>query len=111
MLRACDILAAARMTDRIERGPGRHGLSNAFFLYLRDPDNNRIELYTGDYLIADPDWQPIRWRLDDPQRATLWGHAAPASWFEDASRVESIVDGAFVETRPPRLADRPSFVG
>ena len=50
-------------------------------------------------------------RLDDPQRATLWGHAAPASWFEDASRVESIVDGAFVETRPPRLADRPSFVG
>ena len=111
VLRACDILAAARMTDRIERGPGRHGLSNAFFLYLRDPDNNRIELYTGDYLIADPDWQPIRWRLDDPQRATLWGHAAPASWFEDAARVESIVDGSFVETRPPQLADRPSFVG
>ncbi len=111
VLRACDVLASARMTDRIERGPGRHGLSNAFFLYLRDPDGNRIELYTGDYLIADPDWQPIRWRLDDPQRATLWGHAAPASWFDEASQVESIVDGEFTATRPPTLRDRPSFVG
>ncbi len=110
VLRACDILAAARMADRIERGPGRHGLSNAFFLYLRDPDGNRIEFYTGDYLIADPDWEPIRWGFDDPQRATYWGHPAPPSWFNDASRVESIVDGTFVETRPPRTRDRPTSV-
>ncbi len=110
VLRACDILAGARMPDRIERGPGRHGLSNAFFLYLRDPDNNRIELYTGDYLIADPDWKPIRWAFDDPQRATFWGQPAPASWFDEASRVESVIDGSFIETRPPRLRDRPSRV-
>ncbi len=109
VLRACDILAAAGQPGRIERGPGRHGLSNAFFLYLRDPDNNRIELYTGDYLIADPDWQPVRWSLDDPRRATFWGHAAPASWFEEASPVESVLDGAFVEMRPPLLRDRPAF--
>lgn len=110
VLRACDILAGAGMPDRIERGPGRHGLSNAFFLYLRDPDNNRIELYTGDYLIADPDWKPIRWAFDDPQRATYWGQPAPASWFDEASRVESVIDGSFIETRPPRLRDRPSRV-
>ena len=110
VLRACDILAAAGMADRIERGPGRHGLSNAFFLYLRDPDNNRIELYTGDYLIADPDWRPIRWSINDPRRATFWGHAAPASWFEEASLVESIVDGSLLVPRPPRLRDRPEFV-
>jgi hypothetical protein len=88
----------------------RPRLSDAFFLYLRDPDNNRIELYAGDYLITDPDWQPIRWRLDDPQRATYWGHPAPPSWFNEASQVESIVDGSLVETRPPTLQDRPSFV-
>lgn len=110
VLRACDILAGAKMADRIERGPGRHGLSNAFFLYLRDPDNNRIELYTGDYLIADPDWRPIRWAFEDPQRATFWGHPAPASWFDEAARVESIVDGSFMATRPPRLRDRPGVV-
>jgi catechol 2,3-dioxygenase len=110
VLRACDILAGAKMAGRIERGPGRHGLSNAFFLYLRDPDGNRIELYTGDYLIADPDWQPIRWAFDDPQRGTYWGHPAPASWFNEAARVESIVDGTFVETRPPKIRDRPTSV-
>jgi 3,4-dihydroxyphenylacetate 2,3-dioxygenase len=110
VIRACDILGAAGMTDRIERGPGRHGLSNALFLYLRDPDGNRIELYTGDYLIADPDWPPIRWSINDPRRATFWGHAPPASWFEEASLVESVVDKSFVPTQPPKLRDRPDFV-
>lgn len=107
VLRACDILAAAGLPRHIERGPGRHGLGNAFFLYLRDPDGNRIELYTGDYMIADPDWKPIHWAFDDPRRATFWGIPAPASWFDEASRVESVVDGSFVETRAPLLPDRP----
>lgn len=110
VLRACDVLAAAGRVAAIERGPGRHGLSNAFFLYLRDPDGNRIELYTGDYMIPDPDWPTIRWKLNDPRRATLWGHAAPTSWFDEASPVESIVDGTFLPPRSPELRDRPAFV-
>lgn len=28
------------------RGPGRHGVSNVFYLYLRDPDGLRVEIYT-----------------------------------------------------------------
>jgi len=110
VLRTCDILAAAGRVEAIERGPGRHGLSNAFFLYLRDPDGNRIELYTGDYMIADPDWPPVRWKLNDPRRATLWGHAAPKSWFDEASLVESILDGTLLPTRSSALYDRPAFV-
>jgi len=110
VLRACDLLAAGKMADRIERGPGRHGLSNAFFLYLRDPDQNRIELYTNDYLIADPDWRPVHWALDDPRRGTYWGHPAPASWYADASYVESILDRSFMKTHLPRLRDRPTVV-
>ncbi len=94
----------------IERGPGRHGISNAFFVYLRDPDGNRIELYTSDYLIPDPDWEPIRWSINDPRRATFWGHKPPASWFDEASLVESIEDGTFVPTSSPPLRDRPEFV-
>ncbi len=69
----CDILAGAFETDRIERGPGRHGITNAYFLYLRDPDGHRIELYTSDYLSVDPDFEPIRWQLHDPRRQALWG--------------------------------------
>jgi len=110
VLRACDIMAGAGHQDAIERGPGRHGLSNALFVYLRDGDRNRIELYTGDYLVADPDWRPIRWSINDPRRATFWGHVPPQSWFDEASPVESILDGSFIEPTEPRLRDRPSFV-
>ncbi|HEY6103694.1 MAG TPA: 3,4-dihydroxyphenylacetate 2,3-dioxygenase [bacterium] len=110
VLRACDILAASGRQAAIERGPGRHGLSNALFVYLRDGDRNRIELYAGDYLIADPDWQPIRWSINDPRRATFWGHVPPASWFDEASSVESIVDAGLIEPSPPLLRDRPAFV-
>lgn len=110
VLRACDVLAAARMQDHIERGPGRHGISNAFFLYLRDPDGNRIELYANDYQVADPDWEPIRWTLDDPRRATFWGHAAPASWFDEAAMCESVITGELLPVRGPSLLDRPEHV-
>ena len=110
VLRACDVLAAAGMVNCIERGPGRHGLSNAFFLYLRDPDGNRIELYTGDYIIPDPDWKPIKWSINDPRRATFWGHTPPASWFNDASQVESIKTGELLPVSQPMLRDRPDFV-
>lgn len=107
VLRACDVLAGAGWHAAIERGPGRHGISNAFFLYLRDPDGHRIELYTGDYLTADPDFRPIRWSIHDPRRQTFWGHAAPATWFEEASPVASIEDGRLVAARAPVLHDRP----
>ena len=110
VLRACDIVAGAGHQNAIERGPGRHGLSNALFVYLRDGDRNRIELYTGDYLVTDPDWRPIRWSINDPRRATFWGHVPPQSWFDEASPVESILDGSLIETTEPRLRDRPSFV-
>lgn len=96
----CDILAAAGYADSIERGPGRHGLSNAFFLYLRDPDGNRIELYTGDYFTGDPDFRPIRWDLNDPQRATFWGQAAPDSWFQEAKRFVRLDGEGYVATKP-----------
>jgi catechol 2,3-dioxygenase len=110
VLRTCDILAAAGMVNSIERGPGRHGLSNAFFLYLRDPDGNRIELYTSDYIIPDPDWKPIKWNINDARRATFWGHIPPASWFNEASRVENILTGELLPVSEPKLKDRPDFV-
>jgi 3,4-dihydroxyphenylacetate 2,3-dioxygenase len=110
VLRACDILAAKGEVEALERGPGRHGISNAFFLYLRDPDGHRIELYSGDYLTADPDFEPIRWRLDDPRRQTFWGHSAPLRWFTEASSVLSIDGSVPVATVEPTLADRPDTV-
>ena len=63
VLRACDQLAAAEQSHVIERGPGRHGVSNAFFVYLRDPDGHRIELYSCDYYTGDPQHEPLRWSV------------------------------------------------
>ncbi len=111
VIHCCDVLASLGYADAIERGPGRHGLSNAFFLYLRDPDGNRIEMYTGDYLTSDPDFMPIRWDLNDPRRATFWGHAAPDSWFNEATAVLDIHTGKEVAQGEPTLQQRkPDFV-
>ena len=107
---AADLLASSGYLKSMERGPGRHGVSNAFFLYLRDPDGNRIELYTGDYISADPDWVPIRWKLNDPQRQTFWGAPTPASWFNDAMLVRSPRSKKFVGLSLPRIKDRPDYL-
>ena len=83
-----DLMSTTGYVANIERGPGRHGISNAFFLYIRDPDGHRIEIYSSDYQTVDPDLEPIRWSLTDPQRQTLWGAPAPRSWFEEGSLFE-----------------------
>ncbi len=102
VLRAADALGGAGRVEAIERGPGRHGISNAMFLYLRDPDGHRVELYTGDYLAVDPEFEPVRWDLDDPRRQTLWGHRAPDSWFQEGSPVEDFA-GSPAQVSPPGL--------
>ena len=68
-----DLIATSGYLTNIERGPGRHGISNAFFLYIRDQDGHRTEIYCSDYQTLDPDPEPIKWDLTDPQRQTLWG--------------------------------------
>ena len=80
-----DLMSTTGYVAHIERGPGRHGISNAFFLYILDPDGHRIEIYTSDYQTVDPDHEPIKWDLKDPQRQTLWGAPAPRSWFEQGT--------------------------
>ena len=81
----CDLMATSGYLTNIERGPGRHGISNAFFLYILDPDGHRTEIYCSDYQTVDPDLEPIKWDLKDPQRQTLWGAPAPRSWFENGA--------------------------
>lgn len=103
VIQTCDVLASLGMADSIERGPGRHGLSNAFFLYLRDPDGHRIELYFGDYWTGDVDFKPKRWSVYDKTRQTFWGHEAPDSWFNEASKVLHVVTGEEIDTGTAKL--------
>ncbi|MDN4073785.1 MULTISPECIES: 3,4-dihydroxyphenylacetate 2,3-dioxygenase [Fictibacillus] len=111
LIHSCDVLASMGYADCIERGPGRHGLSNAFFLYIRDPDGNRLELYNGDYLTCDPDFDPVKWDINDPRRQTFWGHKAPDSWFEEAAAFIQQETGSPVQQSKAVLAQqKPDFV-
>jgi 3,4-dihydroxyphenylacetate 2,3-dioxygenase len=85
LIHAADVAGSLGFGNEIDRGPGRHGISNALFLYLRDPDQHRIELFTTHYQFIDLEDQPIRWDVSDPRRAQLWGLPASARWFFEAS--------------------------
>jgi 3,4-dihydroxyphenylacetate 2,3-dioxygenase len=104
ILHLCDKLGALHAESRIERGPGRHGVSNAFYLYLRDPDGHRIEIYTSDYYTGDPDNPTVRWSVDDNRRRDFWGHAVVPSWYTEASAVLDL-DGAPVPLAAPRVRE------
>ena len=95
--------SAARLDAAIERGPGRHGVSNAFFVYLRDPDGHRLELYTCDYYTGDPDHVPLRWSVNDPRCRSFWGTRAPDCWYDGERRRCSAPTAS-----PSRRRRRPS---
>ena len=106
VLRMCDILGSLSLESCIERGPGRHGVSNAFYVYLRDPDGHRLEIYTSDYYTGDPDHPVLRWSVRDPRRRDFWGNAVIPSWYSDASVVLDL-DG---EVRPVTELAQPAEV-
>jgi 3,4-dihydroxyphenylacetate 2,3-dioxygenase len=85
--RICDVLGALHAQGHRERGPGRHGVSNAFYVYLRDPDGHRVEIYTSDYYTGDPDHETLRWRVDDPRRRDSYGNDVIPSWYTEAMPV------------------------
>ncbi|SOC37830.1 VOC family protein [Ureibacillus acetophenoni] len=72
ILRAADILKENGLQFI---GPGKHGVSQALYLYVIDPGSGcRVELFTGGYLIFEPDWEPVKWTLDERALSnTYWG--------------------------------------
>ncbi|MQA11012.1 MAG: 3,4-dihydroxyphenylacetate 2,3-dioxygenase [Pseudonocardiaceae bacterium] len=110
VLHTCDMLGALRAENHIERGPGRHGVSNAFYLYLRDPDGHRIEIYTTDYYTGDPDNPTIRWDVHDNRRRSFWGHEVVPSWYAEASTVLDL-DGNPVPISSPERRESLVSVG
>lgn len=70
VLRAADIFAEHDIST--DAGPGRHAVSQAVYIYVKDPGSgHRLELYSGSYLILDPDWEPIEWNENEYRQ--WWG--------------------------------------
>ncbi len=78
LLRASDIAGELGYGRNVERGPGRHGPGHALFVYFRDPDGHRVELFNTHYQVMDLENEPVRWDLHDPAVA-FPGASPPAS--------------------------------
>lgn len=73
LLRAADILCEHELSFV---GPGKHGISQAMFIYVKDPGSGlRLEIFTNGYLIFEPDWEPIKWTYEEYMKygSTFWG--------------------------------------
>lgn len=106
IIHAADVAGALGAGNEIDRGPGRHGLSNALFLYLRDPDQHRVELFNSHYQFIDLEVPPIRWETTDPRRAQLWGMPASRRWFFEASDFpDEPVNEPLIKANPQVLED------
>ncbi len=71
---------------RIEAGPGKHGTTQAYFMYVFEPGGVRVELFgdTG-YLIFDPTWKTVVWDVSnesDLERSSIWfGGRLPETFY------------------------------
>ena len=84
VIHAADVVADAGFSSSIEFGPGRHKTTNSFFLYLRDPSGNRVEVFSEGYWSPDFDDPPIRWTFEAFRREgrLSFGGQAPQSFLE-----------------------------
>lgn len=110
ILSLCDHFGSLDQQHHLERGPGRHGVSNAFYLYLRDGDKHRTEIYTSDYFTGDPDQEVIRWSVNDMRRRDFWGAAVVPSWYAESTTVLDL-DGKPVAVRTVDEAQSEAKVG
>lgn len=58
----------------IDGGPGKHGITNANFMHVRDPGSgHRVELFNGTYQVFNPDWEPVEWTPEKMEMQPWFG--------------------------------------
>jgi catechol 2,3-dioxygenase len=80
LLRAADVLLNADIA--IEFGPGRHGIGEQDYLYVREPGGARIEVNTGGYRLYEPDWEARKWTPAQGSNSFYRNVAMPDSMME-----------------------------
>jgi len=83
VLRAADVLRENGIF--IEAGPAKHNNSQGFYLYSYEPGGNRVEVYSGSFLVFAPNWQPVVWNEAERGTGVYWGGALPESFIEYAT--------------------------
>ena len=90
IMRACDCAGALGFGKGVERGPGRHGPGHALYVYLRDPDGHRVEIFNTHYQAMDLEVPPVRWDPSDPFRVNPWGLPAQKKWYQEATEFAGV---------------------
>lgn len=73
-------------------GPGRHGIGQATYLYVLDPGSrHKLEIFSGGYLIFDPDWEPIEWGPDDLETGLYWWGSPKPGGIPPSHRTGSVL--------------------
>jgi catechol 2,3-dioxygenase len=101
LLHACDVAGSLGYGSGVERGPGRHGPSHAMFVYFRDPDGHRVELFNTHYQVMDIENEPVAWDPADHNVSFPWGMPARQAWYEEATPF------AGVAIRDPHVKPNP----
>lgn len=101
LLHACDVAGELGYGFEVERGPGRHGPGHALFVYFRDPDGHRVELFNTHYQIMDIENEPVAWDPTDHNVSFPWGMPAREAWYREAT----LFEGATI--RDPEVMPNP----
>ena len=83
VMRAADILIENGIF--IEAGPSKHNNSQGFYLYTYEPGGNRVEIYSGSFLVVAPDWEPVTWSEEERGTGVYWGATLPDSFIQYAT--------------------------
>jgi catechol 2,3-dioxygenase len=97
VLRAAAILQEAGVP--LEYGPGRHGMGENTYLYVREPSGFRIEIFSGGYRNYLPDWKPVRWTPEQGSNDMYRNRVAPDSimeLFPSGARTGAVAEGISV---------------
>jgi catechol 2,3-dioxygenase len=101
VLRAADIFLEEGIY--IETGPSKHAITQGFFLYVYEPGGNRVEVFSGGYLILTPDFEPVTWTQAERAKGQAWGLKLPETFHTYGTPV---VDEA-TETKDVPVFDSP----
>ena len=84
LMHVCDLFVVGDKEGQVEFGPARHfspGLAR--FLYLRDPDGHRIELFPSHYHTVDIEDEPLEWEA--PEFKIGGWTEPPDRWWNDTT--------------------------
>jgi catechol 2,3-dioxygenase len=78
--RAANVLLGT--DNRIEFGPGIHGIDEITYLYVREPSGLRIELNSGGRRLLQPDWETREWTPEQGATSFYRNLGMPESMME-----------------------------